>query len=122
MVGSWKRGAVFGLAALLGLACSSVHDHTQRTAFEKASERRLAAAKAGLDSLTVELRLRADTSRVVWRKQLDSLETERDFAARKLEQMRKAESKRWGEIKGELADMLSAIEGGIDTLKTRLHR
>jgi PBP1b-binding outer membrane lipoprotein LpoB len=117
----WRFAASLALALLLS-GCSQVHDRTERTEFENASTRRLAAAKAGLDSLAEELRLRADTSRVVWRQQLDSLEVERQIAARKLEDLKTAESKRWAEIKNETAGLLSGLEAGTDSLKTRLRR
>lgn len=110
------------LAFLLVAGCSTVHDRTERTEFENQSARRLAAAKAGLDSLTEELRLRADTSRVVWRRQLDSLETEHQDAVRKLDDLKKTGNQRWHEIKGEMADLLAAVEAGTDSLKSRLRR
>lgn len=111
---------VIGLVALAS-GCA-VHDRTERTEYENSSTRRLAAAKAGLDSLAEELRIRADTSRVVWRQQLDSLEVERQVAASKLEELKTAESKRWREIRGEISGLLSAVETGTDSLKSRLHR
>jgi len=109
-----------GLVILLS-GCA-VHDRTERTEYENSSARRLAAAKAGLDSLAEEVRIRADTSRVAWKQQLDSLEVERQDAARKLDELKTAESKRWREIRGEMADLLSGLEAGTDSLKTRLHR
>ena len=120
MARSWIRVSMVALALVMPAWGCGVHDRTQRTEFENASTRRLAAAKAGLDSLAEELRLRADTSRVVWRKQLDSLEVERRVAARKLEELKSSESKRWAEIKGEMAEMLTAVESETDSLKTRL--
>jgi hypothetical protein len=120
---SWLRASVLALALVIpAWGCHAARDRTKRTQFENASARRLAVAKAGLDSLAEELRLRADSSRVVWRKQLDTLEVERGAAARKLEHLKTVESRRWAEIKGEVVDMLSAIEAGIDSLKTRLQR
>lgn len=114
-------GAVL-LVSLLLWGCSTVHDRTERTEFENASARRLAAARAGLDSLSEELRIRADTSRVVWRRQLDSLETEHQDAVKKLDELKKTEAQRWHEIKGEVADLLAGVDVGIDSLKTRLRR
>jgi hypothetical protein len=115
----WRFATSLAFVILL-LGCSSVRDRTERTEFENSSARRLAAAKAGLDSLAEEVKLRADTSRVVWRQQLDSLEVERQVAARRLEELKTVEAKRWTEIKGEVADLLSGLEAGTDTLKTRL--
>ena len=118
---SWIRAGLLVLAVVItGLGCQAASDRRDRTAFEAASARRLAAAKAGLDSLAEELRLRADSSHVVWRQQLDSLEVERRVAAQKLEELKTVESKRWAEIKGEIAGMLETVESGTDSLKTRL--
>jgi hypothetical protein len=118
---SWMgAGALVVAVVISGLGCQAARESRERTAFENASARRLAAAKAGLDSLAEELRLRADTSRVVWRHQLDSLEVERRVAQQKLEQLKTVESKRWAEIKGEMAEMIETVESGTDSLKTRL--
>jgi len=119
---TFRRAAVVALAVLVLGCTSNRKTTTERTEFENSSARRLAAARQGLDSLAQELRIRTDTARVDLRLELDSLSVARDVAARKLDTLKTAESKRWQEIKGEMSGLLSAIETRTDSLRARMHR
>src|SRR5262245_8798585 len=117
------RTAAALAACLLVLGCTSNRrETTERTEFENASARRLAAAREGLDSRTEELRLRGDRATVQLRRQLDSLTVARDVAARKLDTLKTAESGRWREIQGEVSDLTTALDAQIDSLRARIHR
>jgi len=115
------------LAALLACsACASREQSTvtagERADYESDSERRLAAARAGLDSLKREAGLRADTTRARLQTQVAELETRREEAARELEALRASGARRWRDMKLEMADMLANLEAGVDTLRMRLRR
>jgi len=118
----WRAAAALVLT-LLVLGCTANRKATtERTEFENSSARRLAAARDGLDSLAAELRVRTDTATVALRQQLDSLTVAKEVAARQLDTLKTAESKRWQEIKGETSDLLSALDVRIDSLRARMHR
>lgn len=115
------------LAALPLAGCASRSDEssvstTERAEYETSSARRLAAARAGLDSLTVEAKDRADTTRARVASQLLELEVKRQEAGRELEALRASSVRRWREMKNEMADMLANLEAGMDSLRVRLER
>lgn len=114
-------------AALVLVGCqsrtrTSEVSTAERSEYESASERRLEAAKAGLDSLQTELRVRADTTKAQVARQLDSLGVRRQEAERELAELKSSTARRWREMKDEMADMLQGLESGMDTLRTRLRR
>jgi hypothetical protein len=121
-ISSLRSASALALALLAFGCTSNRRTTTERTEFENSSARRLAVAREGLDSLTAELRIRTDTATVQLRQQLDSLTVARDVAARKLDTLKTAESGRWREIKGEVADLTAGLEAQIDSLRARLHR
>ena len=116
------RGASVVVVLLVLAGCASSRGKAERTQFEKASARRLAAAKAGLDSLAEEIKFRTDTTRAKLAQRLDSLDVARGVASLKLDTLKATESKRWREIKGEMADMLSVLEAQTDSLRAQLRR
>jgi len=121
-ISSLRSASALALALLAFGCTSNRRTTTERTEFENSSARRLAVAREGLDSLAAELRIRTDTATVQLRQQLDSLTVARDVAARKLDTLKTAESGRWREIRGEVADLTAGLEAQIDSLRARLHR
>jgi len=121
------RPALVLAAALACAACASRTEQTtvsagERADYESDSERRLAAARAGLDSLKREAGIRADTTRTRMAAQIAELETRRQEAARELSALRASGTRRWRDMKLEMADMLANLEAGMDTLRMRLER
>lgn len=115
------------LAALAVAGCTSRTDSSsvsanERAQYESDSQRRLAAAQAGIDSLRREAQVRADTARVRIAAQIDDLERRRQEAARELDTLKASGARRWQEIKLEMADMLANLEAGVDSARVRLKR
>ena len=120
------RPALVLAAALACAGCTRTEQTTvstgERAEYESDSERRLAAARAGLDSLKREADIRADTTRARMATQIAELEIRRQEAARELEALRASGAQRWRDMKLEMADMLANLEAGMDTLRMRLKR
>jgi len=122
------RPALVLAAALACAGCASRTEQTttvsagERAEYENDGERRLAAARAGLDSLKREAGVRADTTRAHLATQIAELETKRQEAAHELDALRASGARRWRDMKLEMADMLANLEAGMDTLRTRLKR